>query len=344
LLERVADRIRAFAEAQLASLHETDMPIPGGAAGQTIAPVERAGCYAPGGRYPLPSSVLMTAVTARVAGVKEVWVASPRPRPETLAAAAIAEADSVLAVGGAQAIAGMAFGVGVPACDVIVGPGNRFVSAAKVLVSHRVRIDMVAGPSELVVLADESADASLVAADLLAQAEHDPDARVVLVSTDRSVLDAVDRQLTDQLESLPTADTARQALANGLGMLANDMDEAVAICDRLAPEHVALHIAAAKDVAARLKHFGAVFIGADAAVVLGDYGAGPNHTLPTGGAARHAGGLSVLDFLRIRTWLRVDDPAGAGPMLKDAESLACLEGLEGHARAAAMRRSAGAFE
>ena len=339
LLERVADRIRAFARAQLNSLGAAEVPIPGGVAGQQIDPVERAGCYAPGGRHPLPSSVLMTALTARVAGVGEVWVASPKPQPETLAAAALANADGVLAVGGAQAIAALAFGVGVPACDVIVGPGNRFVTAAKYLVSDRVGIDMLAGPSELTILADDSADAALIAADLLAQAEHDPDARVVLVSTSQGVIDAADEQLTAQLQQLPTAPVAREALANGLAVLVADMDEAVTVCDRLAPEHLELHVADAQAVAARVQHYGALFVGPAAAVVLGDYGAGPNHTLPTGGTARHAGGLSVFDFLRIRTWLRIDSAAEADPLLADAEQLGRLEGLDAHTRAAGLRRT-----
>ena len=339
LMERVSERIRAFADAQLNSLGAFELPIPGGAAAQCIDPVERAGCYAPGGRHPLPSSVLMTAITARVAGVKEVWVASPNPPPETLAAAAISQADGLLAVGGAQAIAALAFGAGVPACDVIVGPGNRFVTAAKYLVSDRVGIDMLAGPSELVVLADESADASMIAADLLAQAEHDPDARVILVSTSRSAIDAVNEHLAAQLETLPTAPVACQALGNGLAVLAGDMDEAVRVCDDIAPEHLELHVGAPQRIAARVKHFGALFVGPGAAVVLGDYGAGPNHTLPTGGTARQTGGLSVFDFLRVRTCLRIDDTAAAEEMLKDAEQLARLEGLEAHARAAAIRRT-----
>ncbi|MFU8802962.1 MAG: histidinol dehydrogenase, partial [Bradymonadaceae bacterium] len=177
VLERTAGRIRTFAQAQLNSVNSLELPIPGGKAGHDVAPVERAGCYAPGGRFPLPSSVLMTAITAQVAGVKVVWVASPRPTKETLAAAALAKVDGFLCVGGAQAIAAMAYGAGdVPACDVVVGPGNRWVTAAKQLVSGRVRIDMLAGPSELVVLADSTAKPGTVAADLLAQAEHDPDA------------------------------------------------------------------------------------------------------------------------------------------------------------------------
>jgi phosphoribosyl-ATP pyrophosphohydrolase/phosphoribosyl-AMP cyclohydrolase/histidinol dehydrogenase len=343
VLERTASRIRAFAEAQRASLAGFETPIPGGACGQAVAPVERAGCYAPGGRFPLPSSVLMTAVTARVAGVREVWVASPRPAPATLAAAAVAGADGLLRVGGAQAVAALAFGAGrVPACDVIVGPGNRFVTAAKQLVAGRVGIDMLAGPSELVVLADGTADPATVAADLLAQAEHDPDAAPILISTSAALVDAVERELAARLGSLPTRGTAERALrGNGFAALAADLDEAVTLCDRLAPEHLEVHCAAAAAVAARVSHFGGLFIGAGAAEVLGDYGAGPNHTLPTGGTARSTGGLSVHHFLRVRTWLRVDDAAAASDLVDDAVALARIEGLEAHARSAALRKKAG---
>ncbi len=196
LLERAAKRIKDFALAQRAVLQDLSMPVPGGKAGHSIAAVQRAGCYAPGGRYPLPSSVLMTAVTARAAGVSEVWVASPRPAEITLAAAAVAGADGLLAVGGAQAIAALAFGAGGgPPCDVVVGPGNRWVTAAKKLVAGDVGIDMLAGPSELVILADESANPAVVAADLLAQAEHDPEALPILISTERAFADAVDLEL-----------------------------------------------------------------------------------------------------------------------------------------------------
>jgi len=338
LLQRVAGRIRSFAEAQRNALTAVDLPIPGGRAGHQISPVDRAGCYAPGGRHALPSSVLMTAIPARVAGVGEVIVASPTPALITLAAAAVAGADAVLAVGGAQGIAGMAFGVGVGPCDVIVGPGNRYVTAAKYVLSDRVGIDMLAGPSELVVLADGTADAGLVAADLLAQAEHDPDARAMLVATDGGLVDAVNAELAEQLSSLATAEVARAALAGSFAVLASDMDEAISICDRIAPEHLALHLRDAQAVADRVGHFGALFVGAGSAEALGDYAAGPNHTLPTGGTARHAGGLSVLDFLRVRTYVRIDDPAAAQPLVADAERLAKLEGLEAHARSAARRR------
>lgn len=339
LLERTAGRIAAFARAQLAALSPVAIPLPGGHAGHTIAPVERAGCYAPGGRHPLPSSVLMTAVTARVAGVQSVWVASPAAGGVMLAAAAVAGADAVLRAGGAHAVAALAFGAGpVPSCDVIVGPGNRWVTAAKQIVSGSRRIDFLAGPSELVVLADESADADLVAADLVAQAEHDPRAWPVLVATSEAFARAVEAALERAVAPLPTAAAARAALGRGLAVVAADLDEAIETCNVLAPEHLQVHVRDPRDVAARLRHYGALFLGTGAAEVLGDYGAGPNHVLPTGGTARSRGGLCVLDFLRVRTWMRIDDLRAASGLLEDAARLARLEGLEGHARAAERRR------
>jgi phosphoribosyl-ATP pyrophosphohydrolase/phosphoribosyl-AMP cyclohydrolase/histidinol dehydrogenase len=340
LLERTAARIRAFAEAQRASIRDMTTHIPGGTAGQHVVPVERAGCYAPGGRFPLPSSVLMTAITARVAGVREVIVASPRPSIVTQAAAYAAGADALLVAGGAQAIAALAHGAGpVPACDVIVGPGNRWVTAAKFLVSAHVAIDMLAGPSELVILATEAADPVTVAADLLAQAEHDPDALPVLVTTHRPLIEATRAELARQLETLPTRATAEPALRNGFAVCAAGEAEAIAVVDKLAPEH--LQILAepthAHALARRIAHYGAVFIGNAAAEVLGDYGAGPNHTLPTGGRARYTGGLSVFHFLRIRTWMQVDDLAAAQDLVADSVALGRHEGLEAHARAAERR-------
>ena len=256
VLERTADRIRAFAQSQRSTLGDLDVAVPGGRAGHTVVPVVRAGCYAPGGRFPLPSSVLMTAVTARVAGVPEVIVASPRPAKATLAAAAVAGADILLAAGGAHAIAAMAYGAGpVPPCDAIVGPGNRWVTAAKQLVSGPVVIDMLAGPSELVVLADGTADPDVVAADLIAQAEHDPDALPILVTTaGETFACAVDDAIARRLVDLPTAATAIPALQNGFTVLAPDLDAAIAVCDRLAPEHLEVKTLDPKAVAARLRH------------------------------------------------------------------------------------------
>lgn len=337
-LERTAARIRSFAFAQRESLSAITVPIPGGEAGHTVEPMEAAGCYAPGGRYPLPSTVLMTAVTARVAGCKRVVVASPRPSQVTLAAAYIANADCLSPVGGAHAIAALAYGAGeLEACDAVVGPGNQYVTAAKSLVAGRVAIDMLAGPSECLVLADDTADPSVVAKDLLAQAEHDPQALPALICLSEAFAAAVDAELSKQLAVLSTKDIASVALLNGFTVVVNSIEEAAAISDRLAVEHVELHCRDAMALGMRLKHYGGLFIGGGAAEVLGDYGAGPNHTLPTGGTARSAGGLCVLTFLRVRTWMRVDDSNAAKQTTADAVKLGELEGLVGHAAAARAR-------
>lgn len=334
LLERTATRIRAFARAQRDALADVEVAVEGGRAGHRVLPVRRAGCYAPGGRYPLPSSVLMTAVTARAAGVAEVWVASPKPSPVTLAAAAVAGADALLAVGGAQAIGAFAHGTeSVPSVDVIAGPGNRWVTAAKQLVVGHVGIDMLAGPSELLVLASADADPALVAADLLAQAEHDPDALPVLVTLDEALVPKVEAELVAQLKTLPTADVARAALRSGFAVVTT-AEEAIAVADRLAPEHLQLSGVGAVALAPQLSAYGALFVGEASAEVLGDYGAGPNHTLPTGGTARFSAGLSVYTFVRARTFLRLDAAPG---LARDAADLARLEGLEAHARAADAR-------
>jgi len=337
-LERAAASIERFAIAQRESI--TDFSIASespGTLGQQIIPVERTGCYAPGGRFPLPSSVLMTAIPARVAGVQSVTVASPRPAPITLAAAAVAGADRLLAVGGAQAIAAFAYGVAVDPVDVIVGPGNRWVTAAKQLVSGSVRIDMLAGPSELVIIADDSADPAIVAADLLAQAEHDSDAAAILITSSRNLVDRVNRELESQIATLPTAETARAALANGYAIITGSNAESAEVSDRLAPEHLQLCTRDASVLARSIRHAGAIFIGEYTAEVFGDYGLGPNHTLPTGGTARSFAGLSVFDFLRIRTTIELSE-APTAELIGSIARLARLEGLEAHARAAEIRR------
>jgi phosphoribosyl-ATP pyrophosphohydrolase/phosphoribosyl-AMP cyclohydrolase/histidinol dehydrogenase len=337
VLKRVAEQIRTFALAQRAALSDLDMAVISGRAGHEIVAVDAAGCYAPGGRFPLPSSVLMTAVTARAAGVKHVVVASPRPTRATLAAAAIAGADEVLAVGGAQAIGAMAFGIGVPRCDVIAGPGNRYVTAAKKLVAGEVRIDMLAGPSELTILADEHAHAGVIAADLLAQAEHDDDAVPILVTTSAELGARVEAELARQLATLPTSPTAGKALANGALVLARTMEEGAEVCNCIGPEHLEVMVRDEDRVRPLLRHYGAIFWGEVSAEVFGDYGVGPNHTLPTGGGARSSGGLSVFDFVRIRTWMRMERNEDLGQVIADSARLARVEGLEGHARAAESR-------
>lgn len=336
LLERTADRIRAFAKAQGASLAPLDVAVPGGRAGHDVVPVASAGCYAPGGRYPLPSSVLMTAVTARAAGVERVVVASPNPEPIILAAAAIAGVDMVVAAGGAHGIG--ALSAGVPdlfdSVDLIVGPGNRWVTAAKELVAGAVGIDLPAGPSELCVLADNDADPDLVAADLLAQAEHDPDARPTLIALSSAFVERVNEALASRLSILDTRAVAAEALSHGFAAVAPNMDAAIQAVNALAPEHLQVCAADPAALKNRIAHFGGAFLGETSAEVFGDYGVGPNHVLPTGGAARYSGGLSVFTFLRVRTWLAMTHP---GAVLEDCADLAGLERLSGHRAAAEAR-------
>lgn len=286
----------------------------------------------------------MTAATARAAGCELVVLASPHPAPITLAAAHAAGADIVLRIGGAQAIAAMAHGSSdgkVPPCDVIVGPGNKWVTAAKSIVSGRCGIDMLAGPSEVLVIADHTADAGIVAADLIAQAEHDTAARAILVSPSQQIIDDVDAEAARQLDLLPEPNrsTAREAFRQSFAVLCKDVDECIAVSDGIAPEHLEIQTVDADAVGRRCANYGGLFIGTRAAEVLGDYGAGPNHTLPTGGTGRYTGGLSVFDFLRIRTWMRIDDAAESAEMVEESIRMARLEGLEGHARAAEARRN-----
>jgi len=335
VLERVAGRIRSFSQAQRDSLMNLDIAVAGGRAGHRWIPVSSAGAYAPGGRYPLPSSVLMTVIPARVAGVESVWVASPRPTPFTMAAAVIAGADGLLAVGGAQAIAALTFGTLTPACDLVVGPGNRWVTAAKKYLYGEIGIDGLAGPSEILVIADESADPELVSADLLAQAEHDDDAVPMLITTSEAMADEVDRVIGRQLTDLPTSKTASRALENGFCVIVESLHEAVSLSNRVAPEHLALHVDDPTPVVEELYSYGSLFVGSGTAEAFADYGVGPNHVLPTGGGARYQSGLSVLTFLRSPTWAALDDPE---PLVDDTMLLARLEGLEAHARAAQIRR------
>ena len=339
VLERTADRIRRFAEAQLASAGELDVQVPGGRAGHSLLPVRAAGCYVPGGRFPLPSSALMTVIPARVAGVEHVWVASPRPTAHTLAAAAIAGADGLLAVGGAQGVAALAFGLdAAPAADVVVGPGNRFVTAAKRHVFGDVGIDMLAGPSELLVVVRGSFSPADVAADLIAQAEHDPAALPLASVESPEAAEAVREAVRVQLEDLPTRETAEVALARGGIVVVADEDRIVELVETVRPEHLHLAGSHGARLLGRLRAYGAVFLGEATSEVMGDYGAGPNHTLPTGGTAGFAEGLSVFSFLRRPTWLELSDTAGGyGRLVRDVVALARMEGLEGHARAAERR-------
>ena len=347
-IEAAAGRIRDFASAQMATLSPLDMPVPGTGlrAGHEIVPLEVAGCYVPGGRFPLPSSVLMTAIPATVAGVDRIRIAGPRPTDATLAAAWFTGAESMLAAGGAHAIGALAIGLeGIP-CDVIVGPGNRFVTAAKAIVSRPdapgarpLAIDGLAGPSELLVLADATADPRVIAADLLAQAEHDPEAGVWLATDEVRIRDAVRREVAVACASLPEPNRtiAIESVGRGAAIVVDSLEELATVADRLAPEHLEILVRDPASLSRRIRHAGATFIGSGAAEVFGDYGVGPNHVLPTGGSARIGQGLSVFDFLRTRTWVSSGEEGPSTSFVEETVRLARVEGLEAHARAAEAR-------
>ena len=315
----------------------------GSVLGQEVRPLERVGVYVPGGRAAYPSTVLMTAVPARVAGVREIVLVTPPGRdgavdPVVLAAARLAGVTEGWRVGGAQAVAALAYGTAtIRRVDKIVGPGNIYVALAKARVFGEVGIDMVAGPSEVVVVADAGAVAAWVAADLLAQAEHDPMARAVLVTDAPELIPRVAREVERQLAALPRREIAARALdAHGALVRVASLDDAVELANRLAPEHLELMVAVPAALFPRVRHAGAIFLGGHTPEVVGDYVAGPNHVLPTGGTARFASPLGTEDFVK-RSSVIEYSPGGLAAAAPHLAALSRLEGLEGHGRAAELR-------
>jgi len=336
-LEQAAARIRRYHEHQVDPGYQYEED--GVSLGQRVRPVRAVGVYAPGGKARYPSTVLMTAVPAAVAGVPRIVLATPTPTPELLAAAEVAGVTEVIDSGGAQAIGALAYGTeSVGRVDKVVGPGNIYVACAKRLVYGVVDIDSIAGPSEILVVADDAADPAVVAADLLSQAEHDEEAYPLLVTLSRAQAEAVDAQVKKQLELLPREEIARASVERGgFTFVCGDLDEAARVADLLAPEHLALAVADADALFAKIGAAGAVFLGYHTPEATGDYAAGPSHVLPTGGAARHASPLGVYDFL-VRTSLIRYTPEALEAQGDLLEGLARLEGLEAHARAVAIRR------
>ena len=341
-LRYAADRIERFhRESAPRSWRMTDAL--GSRLGQEVRPLDRVAVYVPGGRAAYPSTVLMTVIPARVAGVKEIVLVSPPSsdkslNPAVLAAARVAGVTEAYRIGGAQAVAALAYGTEtIRRVDKIVGPGNIYVALAKSRVFGDVGIDMIAGPSEVMVIADASADPAWVAADLLAQAEHDPMARAVLLTPSRALLDAVAAATERQLAALPRREIAGAALrAHGALVLTRNLEEAVEVANLLAPEHLELQVADPDALLAQVRNAGAVFLGRYTPEVVGDYVAGPNHVLPTGGTARFASALGTEDFVKRLSVIQYA-PAGlrdAGPHVSE---LARVEGLDGHGAAAAIR-------
>lgn len=333
-------RVKAFAEAQLASMTEFQTELsPGLVAGQRLIPVNTAGCYVPGGRYAHIASALMSITTARVAGVRSVIACSP-PRkdagvhPAILYAADIAGADVILALGGVQGIAAMAFGLFTGhAADILVGPGNRFVAEAKRLLYGRVGIDLFAGPTEILIIADDGADPEIVACDLVGQAEHGPDSPAWLITTCRGLAETVLEKIPGYIQRLgePNRSAALAAWRDyGEVVLVASREEAVAISDGYAPEHLEVHAGDPDWWLAALRNYGSLFLGEETTVAYGDKAAGPNHILPTKGAARYTGGLSVGKFIKTVTWQRMTREANREVGVASTR-LSRAEGMEGHA-------------
>jgi histidinol dehydrogenase len=298
---------------------------------QRVEPLARVGCYVPGGRFPLPSSLLMTAVPARVAGVREIFVCCARPEPAVMAAALEAGVTRLFRVGGAHAVAALAYGTAsIPRVDKIVGPGNRYVAAAKALIARDCAIDFYAGPTEIVIVAGGGRPA-WIAADLIAQAEHDPDARAILITWSQRLADRVVTAVADR--SARRAIVRKALTANGAVILARNAQEAMTLANRFAPEHLVLDREA---LSKRPITAGAVFIGPYSAQAAGDYATGSNHVLPTAGAARHRGGLSAADFMRVMSVQRLTR-AGLARLAPTILPLARAEGLEAHAESIHVR-------
>ena len=340
-LEIAATRIRAYHERQSQTSWRVDNG-DGTVLGQQVTPLDRVGMYVPGGKAAYPSSVIMGAIAAKVAGVPELVMVTPTPGGElngpVLAAAALAGVDRIVRVGGAQAIGALAYGTAtVPAVDKIVGPGNAYVASAKRRVFGRVGIDMVAGPSEVLVIADASANADWIAMDLFSQAEHDEVAQAILLSPDAALIERVAASMRRQLEAMPRRAIIEAALAaRGALVLVGSLDEACELANRIAPEHLELAVSDPENLLPKIRHAGAIFLGHHASESLGDYCAGPNHVLPTSRTARFSSPLGVYDFQKRSSVIAVnaEGARGLGPV---AATLARAEGLEAHARSAEWR-------
>jgi histidinol dehydrogenase len=331
--ETAIQNIRQFAEAQLPKERFEEFS-PGRKLGWIVRPLSAVGCYVPSGRYPLPSTLLMTAVLAQTAGVPRICVASPKPSLEILGCAHLLGITEFYRVGGAQAIAAMAFGTAtIPRVNRIVGPGNAYVASAKKLLAGEVGIDFLAGPTEILILAADG-DPRIIAADMLAQAEHDPTASAMLYTTSETLAQAVSAELERQLATLSTANVARQSIDSSSRIVVfPNMDQAVAAANAQAPEHLSLHH---PELLPKIVNAGTVFLGQNSPESAGDYAAGPSHVLPTGGAARLRGGLSAADFVKVIAIQQFSGPALA-QLAPAITTLARAEGLEAHARAVEVR-------
>lgn len=339
-IKKSIENVKKFSKKQIKCLKKLKTKIDKNELGHKIIPIESVGCYIPGGNYPLLSSAVMTIVPAKVAGVKEVVACSPKIRPETIVACDLAGADKIYRIGGVQAIAGMAYGTEtVTKVNKIVGPGNKYVTAAKKYVFGEVGIDFLAGPSEVMIIADETANAEFVAADMLAQCEHDLDARAFLICLNEDFALEVEKSAQKLLEELSTREIAAKSFEKSFAVIVKSIDEAVMIANKKAPEHLELCFKDKyiKKYINKFTNYGSLFIGNYSAEVYGDYCSGTNHVLPTNEVSKYSGGLSVFDFIKIQTYQIISE-RGNKLISPFASKLAQIEGLEAHKLAADIRK------
>lgn len=338
-IKKSIKNVENFSKKQLKCLKELKVKIDKNELGHKIIPIESTGCYIPGGNYPLLSSAIMTIVPAKVAGVKEIVACSPKIRPETIVACDLAGANKIFNIGGVQAISAMAYGTqSVPKVKKIVGPGNKYVTAAKKHVFGEVGIDFLAGPSEVLIIADETANPEFVSADMLAQCEHDVDARAFLVCTSENFANEVKKSALKQLESLSTREIASKSFEKSFAVVVNSINEAVELSNKKAPEHLEICFKNAKKYIDRFTNYGSLFVGNYSAEVYGDYCSGTNHVLPTNEVSKYSGGLSVFDFVKIQTYQIISNK-GNCIISPFASQLAEKEGLFAHKLAADVRIS-----
>ena len=329
--------VKKFSEKQLKCLKPLRIKIDSNELGHKIIPLESVGCYIPGGNYPLLSTAVMTIIPAKVAGVKEVIACSPKISHETIVACDLAGANKIYATGGVQAISAMAYGTqSIPKVNKIVGPGNKYVTAAKKYVFGEVGIDFLAGPSEVMIIADESAKAEFVAADMLAQCEHDLDAKAFLITTSKDFAEQVGFFAQKQIEELSTKEIASKSFEKSFAVIVNSINEAIELANKKAPEHLEICFKNSKQYINKFINYGSLFIGSYSAEVYGDYCSGTNHVLPTNEVSKYSGGLSVLDFVKVQTY-QIISKKGNKKICKCASKLAEKEGLYAHKLAADIR-------
>ena len=327
-----------FAKKQFDCIKELEIKMGDSILGHKIVPINSVLCYVPGGNYPLPSSCIMTVTPAKVAGVKNIYLTSPRIKPQTIVAAHISGADRIYKLGGAQAVSAFAYGTeSINPVDKIAGPGNKYVTFAKKYVYGKCDIDFLAGPSEVLIVADDTANPKLISADMLAQAEHDKDARAYLITTSKKLAEDVEKSARAQLSNLETKEIAEIAFEKSVCVVVEHISEAVEIANLRAPEHLELMFKGAEDKAFEFKNYGSLFIGKNCAEVFGDYCSGTNHVLPTNKASRYTGGLSVFDFIKILTYQNIDKKT-AKTLAETASNLAEAEGLFAHKLASDLRK------